>query len=223
VGILVVNVGALGIDNILNISLLKKEELRGKLDLPFLKKNILVTYHPVTLDEQSSQKNFKNLLTVLDGLKDTSILFTKPNSDSDGRVITAMIDDYVEKNKVRAKSVVSMGTLHYLSALNCVDAVVGNSSSGLIEAPSFKVGTINIGDRQNGRIKAESVIDCNADSESIRRAFSTLDSNEFQKKLKMVVNPHGEGQAAHKIAKAIKAFDFKNCLKKEFYDLGIER
>jgi GDP/UDP-N,N'-diacetylbacillosamine 2-epimerase (hydrolysing) len=130
-----------------------------------------------------------------------------------------MIDEYVVKNSDKSVGFTSLGQLRYLSALQFVDAMVGNSSSGLAEAPSFKIGTINIGDRQRGRIKAESVIDCEPKREDIFIAIEKLYSKDFQKILKNVKNPYGDGIASKKIIEMIKSFDIKNLLKKEFYDL----
>ncbi|MCZ2338451.1 MAG: UDP-N-acetyl glucosamine 2-epimerase, partial [Chitinophagales bacterium] len=156
----------------------------------------------------------------LDDLTETHIIFTKANSDTDGRIINQMIDDYVNHNSHKSTAFTSLGQLRYLSALQFVDAVVGNSSSGLAEAPSFKIGTINVGDRQKGRIKATSIIDCEPNSESILQAFTKLYSTEFQYELSKVVNPYGDGQASKKIVEVLKSFQLKNLLKKKFYDIN---
>lgn len=215
----VFNVGALGIDNIKKMNLLSKDELEKKLQFKFGKRNFLVTYHPVTLEKETTKEHFRNLLSVLEELKEIKIIFTKANADTEGRIINYMIDEFVKKYPYRAKAFVSMGQLLYLSTMQYVDAVVGNSSSGIIEAPSFKIGTINIGDRQKGRIRAESVIDCEPTKESIKKAIEKLYSQEFQEKLKKVVNPYGDGYAAERIVKILK--DFNICsVKKEFYRIN---
>ena len=154
----VFNVGAIGMDNIKNLKLLSKKELQKELNFTLNKHNLLVTFHPVTLENNTAQEQFQNLLDALDEQKDTNIIFTKANADTYGRIINKMIDEYVLNNSGKAIVFTSMGQLKYLSAMQFVDAVVGNSSSGIIEAPSFKTGTINIGDRQKGRIKALSII-----------------------------------------------------------------
>lgn len=159
------------------------------------------------------------MIDAIDELKDTNIIFTKANSDTDGRVINEMIDEYVAKNNTKSVCFTSLGQLRYLSALQYVDAMVGNSSSGLAEAPSFKKGTINIGDRQKGRIKSSSVIDCEANKNSILEGFTKLYSKEFQETLKTINNPYGDGCASKKIVEIIKSVDLKNILKKPFYDL----
>jgi GDP/UDP-N,N'-diacetylbacillosamine 2-epimerase (hydrolysing) len=158
-------------------------------------------------------------LNSLDKLVDTKIIFTRPNSDTNGRIINEYIDNFVNNNPQRSIAYTSMGQKNYLSALNIVDAVVGNSSSGLLEAPTFKIGTINIGDRQKGRLKADSVIDCDAKRESISLAISKVYSSYFQNKLKSITNPYGEGFASEKIIKILANEPIPLELKKKFYDL----
>lgn len=216
----VFNVGAIGVENIKNLPLLSKEELEKQIDFFINDKTILVTFHPVTLENQTSAQQFAELLHALDELNDLRIIFTKANSDTDGRVINQMIDDYVAKNKGRAKAFVSLGQLRYLSAMKYVAAVVGNSSSGILEAPSIPVATVNIGDRQKGRIKAESVIDCETKSEEIVKAIRIALSDDFQEKVKTVKSPYGDGNVSDKIIKHIKSFLNKPLdLKKTFYDI----
>jgi GDP/UDP-N,N'-diacetylbacillosamine 2-epimerase (hydrolysing) len=187
--------------------------------IKFDKKNLLITYHPVTLEKQSSQKHFQALLDVLNDLKDVYLIFTMPNADSDSRIIKQMIDEFVSIHKQRSISFTSMGHLNYLSTLQFVDGVVGNSSSGLAEVPTFKIGTVNIGDRQNGRLKAKSVIDCEPTKKSIKMAIEVLYSQDFQNILPSVVNPYGEGNATEKIIEVLKNKNIPKELKKEFYDL----
>jgi GDP/UDP-N,N'-diacetylbacillosamine 2-epimerase (hydrolysing) len=217
----VFNVGGMGIENIKKLKLLNKEEFEKSIDFKLNKKNILVTFHPVTLENSTAKEQFQQLLDAIDELEDTNIIFTKANSDTDGRVINKMIDEYVSKNFYKSIGFISLGQLRYLSALQFIDAVVGNSSSGLLEAPSFKIGTINIGDRQKGRIKAESVIDSEANKTSILKSFSKLYSKEFSELLKESENPYGDGIASGKIVRIIKNEDLKNILKKSFYDLKV--
>ncbi|RXJ92883.1 UDP-N-acetylglucosamine 2-epimerase (hydrolyzing) [Malaciobacter molluscorum] len=217
----VFNVGGMGIENIKRLKLLNKDEFEKSIDFKLNKKNILVTFHPVTLENSTAQEQFQELLDAIDELEDTNIIFTKANSDTDGRVINHMIDEYVSKNSNKSICFISLGQLRYLSALQFVDAVVGNSSSGLIEAPSFKKATINIGDRQKGRIKAESVFDCLPSKDNIIDKFKQLYSIEFQKLLKNVVNPYGDGCASKKIIEEIKNVNFQNILKKSFYDIKL--
>lgn len=215
----VFNVGGMGIENIKRMKLLSKEEFENSIDFKLNKKNILITFHPVTLENSTAQEQFQKLLEVIDELEDTNIIFTKANSDTDGRIINQMIDDYVAKNFHKSVGFNSLGQLRYLSALQYVDAMVGNSSSGLLEAPSFKIGTINIGDRQKGRIKADSVIDCSTNKIDIEKAFEKLYSKEFQNSLLNVQNPYGDGCASKKIIEVLKNVDLKNILKKSFYDI----
>ena len=218
----VFNVGAAGLDNIEKLTLLSKEELEKKIGFKLGAKNLLVTFHPVTLENATAKQQFAQLLEALGQLQDTHLIFTKPNADSDGRVIIGMIDEYVAAHPDTSIAFTSMGQLRYLSALQYVDAVVGNSSSGLIEAPSFKIGTINIGDRQRGRIKAKSVIDCEPERTSILAAIERLYSADFQTVLANVNNPYGKGGMAKKVFDILHSCSLENILKKRFYDLEVE-
>ena len=215
----VFNVGGLGVDAIRKVKLLSKKELMEKTGIEFRNKNLLVTYHPVTLEKQTSQKHFQSLLDVLGDLKDVYVIFTMPNADSNGRIIKQMIDEFVSNRRQGSIVFTSMGNLNYLSTLQFVDGVVGNSSSGLTEAPTFKIGTMNIGDRQKGRLNAKSVIDCEPTKESIKNAVDTLYSEDFQKMLQYVVNPYGEEGATEKIMDILKNEPIPEETKKEFYDL----
>ena len=214
----VFNVGGLGIENIKRLKLLTKEEFEKSIDFKLNKKNILVTFHPVTLETSTSKEQFQELLNAVNELEDTNIIFTKANSDTDGRVINQMIDEYVAKNAHKSIGFTSLGQLRYLSALQYVDAMVGNSSSGLAEAPSFKIATINIGDRQKGRIKADSIIDCEPRKASITKVFEDIYTKNFQNALKIVNNTYGDGCASKKVIEEIKKVDLDNILKKPFYD-----
>ena len=215
----VFNVGSPGLDNIFKLDLLDREAFEKSIDFKLNKKNILITFHPVTLENNTSEKQFEELLNALTELKDTSFIFTKPNSDTNGRIIIQQIDDFVAKNPKIACCFKSLGQLRYLSGLQYVDVVLGNSSSGLAEAPSFKVATIDIGDRQKGRIKAESVISCDPTRRSILKALKLAFTEEFQENLKDVKNPYGDGGASEKIVNIIKNFDYSNIIKKKFYDI----
>lgn len=215
----VFNVGGLGVNGIKKSKLLTKKELMDNTGIQFGEKNLLVTYHPVTLENQTSQQHFQAILNVLHDLDDVYLIFTMPNADSDGRIIKQMIDEFVSSHKQRSIALTSMGHLNYLSTLQFVDGVLGNSSSGLAEAPTFKIGTINIGDRQKGRLKSKSVIDCEPTKESIQNAVVMLYSQDFQKMLPSVDNPYGEGDATEKIADILKNEPIPEEPKKEFYDL----
>jgi GDP/UDP-N,N'-diacetylbacillosamine 2-epimerase (hydrolysing) len=215
----VFNVGALGIENINKLKLLSKEEFEESIKFKLSQKSILITFHPVTLELQSAEKQFSQLLNAIDDLDGYSIIFTKPNADTEGRVIISMIDEYVRKNQEKSISFVSLGQLRYLSALKHVDIVIGNSSSGLIEVPHFKKPTINIGDRQRGRLKAYSVIDCDPIKKDIINAVEKSQSDHFKAKLKYSTNPYGDGNASEKIFKIIQKIELKGILKKKFYDI----
>ena len=215
----VFNVGGLGVDAIKKSKLLSKKDLINKTGIQFGEKNLLITYHPVTLEKETSQKYFQALLDVLDTLNDTYLIFTMPNADSDSRIIKQMIDRFVSKNKNRSISFTSLGHRNYISIMQYVDGVVGNSSSGLLEAPTFKIGTINIGDRQSGRLKAESIIDCDPNKESINNAISKLYSQKFKNVIKKTSNPYGKGNASEKIIKTLLNLKLPKELKKKFHDI----
>ena len=159
-------------------------KLKKKLKIKLKKKNIIVTFHPVTLEVSTAKNSFNELLKALKKKKDINIIFTKTNADNDGRIIIKQIERFVRENKNRSCCFTSLGQLNYLSLLQYVDGVVGNSSSGLLEVPTYKIGTINIGDRQQGRVKAKSVIDCANSIADINKAFNKLYSLDFQKNLK---------------------------------------
>lgn len=215
----VFNVGGLGIENIKRLTFLSKLEFEESIGFKLAGRNLLVTYHPVTLESASAVSQFQALLNAIDVLENTNIIFTKANSDTDGRVINQMIDNYAVQNPHKSIAFTSLGQLRYLSALQYVDVVVGNSSSGLLEVPSFKKATINIGDRQAGRLKAQSVIDCVPTEQAIKQALEKAISDDFQIKLATTQNPYGDGKASTKILPIIKRDISVHDLKKPFYDL----
>lgn len=215
----VFNVGALGLDNIHNLRLLNKRKLEDKLGFTFGKKTVLVAFHPVTLEKNTAGTQFKELLKALDSLKDVKVIFTGPNADIGSKSIIVLIDEYVKNYPSRCASFISLGSLKYLSAVKCVNAVVGNSSSGIVEVPSFGKPTVNIGDRQEGRIKPPSIIDCRPCQKNIEYALRKALSKEFQEFCKGVENVYGDGKTAEKIIKILKK-NTKNIkdIKKNFYD-----
>jgi GDP/UDP-N,N'-diacetylbacillosamine 2-epimerase (hydrolysing) len=214
----VINCGALGIENINNLKLYPKRELEKKIGVRLNSKNILVTYHPVTLEKGSSDKAFKELLICLNSIKDSTIVFTYSNSDIDGEVINSMIDEYVSHNS-NSVAFISMGQKLYLSTLKNFDLIIGNSSSGIIEAPSFRIPTINIGDRQKGRIKSKSVISCMPNQKEINQSIKTAFSEKFIKKIEKIKNPYDNGNSSQTIINKIKRIKISGILKKEFYNL----
>jgi GDP/UDP-N,N'-diacetylbacillosamine 2-epimerase (hydrolysing) len=211
-------VGGLGADSINKLQLLGREDLENSLDFKFGKKNLLITFHPVTLEHSTAAPQMKELFFALDALKETNLFFTMPNADKNGKILSEMIKDYVSQ-RPHAKAFTSMGQLRYISTMAQVDAVVGNSSSGLIEAPSFKKATINIGDRQKGRLKAISVLDCEPNASSILDALNKIYSKEFQINLGITKNPYGDGGASEKILAVLRNYDLNSSIKKSFYDL----
>lgn len=212
-------VGGLGIDAIKRIKLLDRVALEESLGFKFGPRNLLITFHPVTLEGQiSSGQQMDELLTALGELNDTHLLFTMPNADTGGRELAAMVNQFAAtRQNVRVYT--SLGQLRYLSCMKYVDAVVGNSSSGLAEAPSMGIATIDIGDRQKGRLSASSVINCEPTQQSISRALSTVFDPSFRSTLTSTKNPYGSAGASEKIVKIIKNHDLKDLLKKSFFNL----
>lgn len=218
----VFNVGAIGLDNIRCMKLLSKIETEASIGLKFNRRNLLCTFHPVTLGDNPSVQQIRSLLNVLGQLEDTNLIITKTNADTDGRIINQLIEEFVQKDINRYKSFDSMGQLRYLSTMQYVDAVVGNSSSGIIEAPSFGIGTVNIGSRQTGRIKSKSIIDCDPTETGIASGLKTLYSPEFQGLLKSASNPYGDGQTSRRIVSLLKKTEIGRTTQKNFYDLAQE-
>ncbi len=215
----VFNTGSPGLDNVYNLELLGKDQFEKAINFKLGFRNALVSFHPVTLENNTSKVQFEALLSALDSIEDLNIIFTKPNADTDGRVIIELIDQYVIDRPYKSCAFISLGQLRYLSSLMYVDVVVGNSSSGLTEVPSFKIPTINIGDRQKGRLKAKSVIDCLPSKKSIAGAIKEGLSPGFIQSISDVENPYGKGGASEKIKHIIKTFPLDGILKKEFYNL----
>lgn len=213
-------VGGLGIDSIKRLKLLDRLELEDALGFRLGRRNLLITFHPVTLEEATAGEQVDELLAALVNLKDTELIFTLTNADTDGRSVIQRIMSFVEQHS-NAHVFASLGQLRYLSCLKHVDGVVGNSSSGLIEVPSFKKGTVNIGDRQRGRLQATSIINCMPKRQEIRAAIDYLYSESFQTKLTQVVNPYGEGGSSEKIIQVLKTTSLDGLLKKHFFDIKV--
>jgi len=215
----VFKVGGLGIDAISRLKLLDREELENALQLKFKKKNLMITYHPATLEESSATEQFSQILESLKRLADTLLIFTSPNADAGGMEIKRMIEEFVAIHP-NAHFFTSLGQRKYFSCVAQVDGVIGNSSSGLLEVPSFHVGTINIGSRQSGRLKASSVIDCEPYEMDIQSALQKLYSSEYQSQLSEVENPYGEPGAVDRILQIIDSIPLKGLVRKSFYDLN---
>ncbi|CAI3629219.1 MULTISPECIES: UDP-N-acetylglucosamine 2-epimerase [Clostridium] len=217
----VFNVGALGCENIKKIKFIDKEALKEELNIDFEKKVALLTFHPVTLDIFKAEKQFKEVLSAIDCFEDLQVIFTKANSDTGGRIINYLIDEYVRKNSNRCIAFSSLGQVRYLSAMKYCSFVIGNSSSGILEAPVLNKPTINIGDRQKGRIQLESIINCEAKKEDIIKAINIVLSEIFSKNIENIDNPYGKGNTSDMIIEIIKRFlnQQKIDLKKKFYDL----
>lgn len=213
-------VGGLGIDAIQRTPLMTREALEASLDFRFGPRNLLITFHPVTLESQSSAHQMGELLTALDALQDTHLIFTMPNADTGGRELASMVDAFVATHP-NARAYSSLGQLRYLSCMHVVDGVVGNSSSGLAEAPSMGIGTIDIGDRQRGRLRASSVIHCEPNCDQIARALARLYNQEFRASLAQVENPYGTGGASQRIVKVLATHPLNQLVKKKFHDIQL--
>ena len=216
----VFNVGGLGVENIKYINLLTQEALEASLDFKMGDKCIIVTYHPVTLEANSAEKQSEALLSALDSLEDCRIIFTYPNSVTNGRIIIEKINEYVAAHPEKAKAWPSLGLKRYLSALHYATAVVGNSSSGLLEVPSFGIPTLNIGDRQKGRIAADSVLNCEATELAIKNGLNIILSDEFIAKAKNIQNPYEGSNTIEDILNVIKTYPLDNIIEKHFYDIN---
>jgi GDP/UDP-N,N'-diacetylbacillosamine 2-epimerase (hydrolysing) len=211
-------VGGLGVDAINNVKLFTREELQVELGMKFLEKSLLITFHPETLSAEDPAAQFKEVLYALELLEDTTLVFTMPNADTGGKEIAKIIEKFVDTN-INTYYFKSLGQQKYLSTVAQVDGVIGNSSSGILEVPSFKKGTINIGNRQKGREQAQSIINCNPERKEIGLALDKLYSPEFKILLGRTINPYGAGGASEKIVSILREVSLKKSSQKMFYDL----
>ncbi|WP_341894449.1 UDP-N-acetylglucosamine 2-epimerase [Ferrovibrio terrae] len=212
-------VGALGIDNINQVDLIPPETLGKDLDFRLQSPMLIVTYHPETLDAESPLTGCQALLSALDTMPEARIVFTKANADPGGQAINRLIANWTERNVGRAKVFASLGMRRYLSLLHTADAVVGNSSSGIIEAPAMGIPTVNIGERQAGRLRAASILDCPADSDAIAASIHVALSASFREKARQCEPPYGRGGAAERIHQILMTQPLAGLLRKSFVDL----
>lgn len=215
----VFNVGALGVENIKKLPLMSKEEIEKEIDFKIDGNTILVTYHPVTLGDRTAKEDIDDFIAALEERQDLRVVFTMPNSDTGGQFIVDAINGFVARNAERAKAYKSLGVLRYLSVMKQVAAVVGNSSSGLLEVPSFGIPTLNIGDRQNGRIAAESVYSCAPDKESVMSGLDKVLSKEFRELAYVVCNPYEKANTAEEMFKVISTYPLDGLNQKKFYNI----
>lgn len=217
----VFTVGAPGLDYLNRLQLLSRSELEQELGFSLGERCFLVTYHPVTLSDRPLTEALQELLSALDEYPDARLIITYPNADTFGRALINQIESYASERPDRVLVSPSLGQLRYLSALQYVDAVVGNSSSGLIEAPSFQTPTVNIGPRQQGRLRAASVIDCKERREDIKAAIDRALDPGFRATLTSVSNPYGDGHATRKIIEQLQNSELDELGMKIFYDLPV--
>ncbi|MGL5227327.1 MAG: UDP-N-acetylglucosamine 2-epimerase, partial [Bacteroidales bacterium] len=215
----VFNVGAVGVDNILSLPLLSKADLEDSIHFGLTDKSLLVTYHPVTLGRTSAETQIVDLLEALKPLlKEYKVIFTMPNSDTNGRIIKQRIQEFVQQYPQETIAFDSLGLKRYLSALKYVTAVVGNSSSGIIEVPSFGIPTLNIGDRQKGRLCADSVYHCDISREAIKEGLDQILSPAFRSLAKETRNPYQKDNTAREIARILSSISLDGLIMKSFYD-----
>lgn len=212
------DVGSLGVENIKAVPLMTKDELEASLDFKIDTQTILVTYHPVTLGGNPA-KDIREFLDALDQFKDLKVIFTMPNSDTGRDAIALAVENYVEKHSNRAKVYTSLGLRRYLSTLQFVKATVGNSSSGIIEVPSFGIPTLNIGDRQKGRLASKSVVNCGTSKDEVIAGLKLCLSEEMQKAAKTYENPYAKPDTANLIYQELKNVELAGLNLKTFYDL----
>jgi UDP-N-acetylglucosamine 2-epimerase (non-hydrolysing)/GDP/UDP-N,N'-diacetylbacillosamine 2-epimerase (hydrolysing) len=215
----VFNVGAIGHDVIRGMTLLDRAGLERELGFALGPVNFLVTYHPVTLSRAAPTEALAALFAALNNFPAAHVIFTKPNADTDGRIIGEQIDRYCASRPGRAIAVTSLGQRRYLSAIKLVDAVIGNSSSGLIEVPEFRKPTVNVGPRQRGRLKAASVIDCDESADDIGRAIGKALAPEFKTVLQSFTSPYHGTNVAQQIMTVLKTADLGGVIMKRFFDL----
>ncbi len=216
----VYNTGEVGLDQLEGMQFLDRPALERDLGFAFQKYNILATFHPVTAAPQGqSLKQAKAMLEALDQLKDAHIILTKANADAEGRAINSLLEKFVSQRRERMSLFASLGSLRYLSLMKQVQLLAGNSSSALVEAPSFYLPAVNIGDRQKGRLKGRNVIDCKPDRAAIYRAIVKGLSPAFRKSLTRMQNPYGDGRAASRIVRVLKTVNLGNLMVKGFYDI----
>lgn len=215
----VVNCGDPGLDNFERLKLLSKKELEESLGFQLSTPTFLVTYHPATLGHVAPEKGMEELIKALDRFPQAKVILTKPNADTGGRVLSRMVDAYAAANPERVFAATSLGQLRYLSAMRHCDAVVGNSSSGIVEAPAIKKPTVNIGNRQKGRLMAESIINCREDADEIAQAITLALSDEFRRKLAKTESLYGNCDASAQIKRYLKEVSLGSSSAKHFYDL----
>jgi UDP-hydrolysing UDP-N-acetyl-D-glucosamine 2-epimerase len=213
----VFNTGAIGLDSINNLPLMDNSELENALGQKLKKQNFIITYHPETKSNVPIKQQMDELLFALDDFEDTFLLFTGANADAQGNRINTILKGYADSHPEKALFVSSLGQIRYLSCLKHFNMVVGNSSSGIIEAPSFKIPVVNIGNRQQGRIMADNIINCNTNKDEIKQAIEKGLSKTFSKRIENLKSPYGEGNVAPQILNILKTHDINE--KKTFHDI----
>ncbi len=211
------NVGAIGLDHLKRADFMSVAELAESLNFSLTKPFFLVTYHPVTLGDEAPEASFQALLDALEAFPEHQVILTYPNADDGGRRIIPMLEAYAASQPERVLAIPSLGQVRYLSAVKHATAVIGNSSSGIIEVPAFDVPTVDIGARQKGRLVAKSVLHCEATQADIERAIQSAVARDYKEPTEAIDNPYGQGNTSGKVIEMIKTLDFNPC--KTFHDL----
>ena len=212
-------IGAVGVENVKRLPLKSKNEIEKEIDFTIDNNTILVTYHPVTLGNRTAKDDIDDFIAVLEERKDLRVIFTMPNSDTGSIFIVEAVNGFVERNSDRAKAFKSLGVVRYLSVMKQVAAVVGNSSSGIVEVPSFGIPTLNIGDRQKGRIQSESTYNCMPDKDSVLKGLDMVLSKDFRELASKAHNPYEKANTAEEIFNVISTYPIEQLNQKHFYDI----
>ena len=216
----VFDVGSLGVENVLSLARLTRSETEERLGLKLLEKSLVVTFHPVTLEPNESLKQLDELLQALDALEDTSLIFTAPNADNEGRRLAAALETFCARHP-HARLYESLGQTLYFSCVAHSDGVVGNSSSGISEAPALGTGTVNVGDRQKGRLRVPSIIDCAPRKSPILAALERLYAPEFRALVQSTSDSFRHENVSATIAERLAAANLRDILKKRFFDIPV--
>ncbi|EAS44630.1 UDP-N-acetylglucosamine 2-epimerase [Photobacterium profundum] len=216
----VTNVGAIGLDHLKRATFMSVDELSESLNFKLTKPYFVVTYHPVTLGDEAPETTFQMLLDTLDAYPDHQVILTYPNADDGGRRIIPMLEEYARQHPRRVLAIPSLGQVRYLSSIAHATAVIGNSSSGIIEVPSFDVPTVNIGTRQKGRLAAKSVLNTQPTQTSMADAIKVAVTRNYKQRDEQIHNPYGQGDSSAKVIEMIKSLNFEPS--KAFYDLTFD-
>lgn len=220
----VYNFGDVGLESVRLVPMMSRQELEQSIDFLLDKPYMSVTFHPVTLEVQAAEQQMQELLDALDEFHDMKFIFTKANADAGGRKINKMIDSFVAEHD-NCAAYASLGIKRYVNLLRFSEGMIGNSSSGIREAPTIGIPTVNIGNRQKGRLQADSILNCAPEKEEIIRTVRESQRQSFKERARNTVNPYGDGNASERIVQTITEYLYQDkiCLEKRFYDVTMCR